>query len=326
MTLQDFANSSIWNQQGLSKIETFVTIEGEQACCARAQTLVEVSDGIYSYSHTASVPGSRAETRTPWDGQGTFSIDQLYPNFKVPVEATLTNWSNPPYTPDAYNVNFSLSFKVTATVGCTGDALDTAVCADLCTLTDEAIATCTNAYLDFCTPEKLVESTNCQTFVENVIQKQGPIARLDDSLRKYCDSDYGGKYGGFHDLFYTDGVPEIDQQVCACHMSDTRYQQFQEQVNSQFEWISSLYTQVDLCYVPQCISSRYQAVPIPKGGCKMPQCLQINAINNNGTFSGNVDQSASCNISGGGNVPGWLVILIIVIIIILLAVVYVIST
>jgi hypothetical protein len=138
--------------------------------------------------------------------------------------------------------------------------------------------------------------SNCQNYVQNYIIANGPIAQFDNGLDSYCSS----KYKGFGDLFNsgtgTTGNTgnQTDQQLCACHMPEKQYENFETQLNGLYPSFGNLGL-VDECLLPQCASSQYKST-ITTATCKLPQCINIASFTNEGTFN---NSSVTITQSGG---------------------------
>lgn len=324
ITLPQFITSNQWQRSGLSKLTTFVTVNGQQANGSNIHGIGVPGYTKYSltddqgivFSETIAIAGYSSNDARPWSNGINKNINQYKPTFRMPVSAYFENTMTSNY-PDAYHVNYSVVINVLASTSCTGAALDTPFCVDVCTANPEARTKCRNSYLEYCTPTVLASSQNCQNFIEAEIQNEGPIPSLDTALRSYCSQ----KYRGFGDLNVSTNA--IDKELCACHMPDEQYQNLEKQIAGDFPEILSFYPQIDLCFFPLCVSSRYPAAPIPKGGCKIPQCLNIAAFNNEGEFTGNVNITQSCQINSGGNNTLLILVAVLVAIIILAIILYI---
>lgn len=219
----------------------------------------------------------------------------------------------------AKDYSFKLTLNFTLTVNCTGKYLGFPICIETCKKCDKESCVCDQSYIDYClpitssitvldptgpqeliNPPPIADSTVCQNFISGLIVNTGPNARVDQGLNDYCQA----KYKGFGDLF--NGNPnQVDVQLCACHMPNQQYQNFEDQIDKDYPGLGNLGIE-DRCLVPQCASTAYKSEQTG-AICHVPKCLIINSFNNNGTFNNstvtvNTNASGCADISGG-NIP-----------------------
>lgn len=220
---------------------------------------------------------------------------------------------------DATDYSFTLTLIFTLSVECIDQNLGTPICIEACQKCDKESCICKLSFIDYCLPitppqitlldptglQELIKpppianSTVCQNFISDLIANVGPDARVDQGLNNYCQA----KYKGFGDLF--NGNPnQVDVQLCACHMPNQQYQNFEDQIDKDYPGLGNLGIE-DRCLVPQCASSVYKSVQTGSI-CNVPKCLIINSFNNNGTFDNstvNVNTNAAgCADITGGNI------------------------
>lgn len=134
-------------------------------------------------------------------------------------------------------------------------------------------------------------------------------------MRNYCKA-----YKGLGDLFNADSKVKtlvqraIDVDLCACNLSSSTvndpdgtvlYNNFANEFYSNYPGFSGLEF-LNKCLLPQCAQSKFKSLPIPIGGCQVPQCINIINFENDGTFNNstvNIDESAACVNITGKNVP-----------------------
>ena len=201
----------------------------------------------------------------------------------------------------ATNYTFVFNLNITLTVDCTGQNLNNDFCSQYCTVNSDK---CISDYVGYCLPSDgitppITSSKPCQDFIANYIQNSGPMSQIDNSLNNYCQS----KYAGFGDLFSSTSL--LDQNLCACHMPQKQYQNFEAQLEQTYPNFGNLGV-VAQCMVPNCASSPYKSV-ITTGKCNLPQCLNITDFNNNGTFDHSnvvINQNSKCaNLVGSSPSP-----------------------
>lgn len=221
---------------------------------------------------------------------------------------------------DAKDYSFTITLTFSLEVNCNGEFLGFPICLAACDKCDPESCVCKESYIDYCLPIQppqislldptgpqelidpppIADSTVCQNFISNLIANDGTDARVDQGLNTYCQA----KYPGFGALF-NDNPNQIDVELCACHMPNQQYQNFEDQINKDYPGLGALGIN-DRCLVPQCASSVYKSVQTGDV-CNVPKCLIINSFNNNGTFDNstvNVNNNApGCADISGGNIP-----------------------
>lgn len=209
----------------------------------------------------------------------------------------------------------NLTVVATLTTTCGGDNLNTGLCYSYCntnlstTYTDN-YNICKPAYLDYCFNDNTKSVSNiCTSFVKNYVSQVGPDNDVDCYLNKYCT----GKYTNLGTLDNTKNAN--DRILCGCQMNEAEYTNFANQIFDQgVSGLGISATHLGLsnrCLYPLCGSQI--GIPTKSIGkaCKVPQCLNITSINNNGTIDGGVSvkQTSKCsnvtqNTSGGGGGSG----------------------
>lgn len=202
-----------------------------------------------------------------------------------------------------YSLTVTVIFNLS--VSCSGIYLGLPTCFEACETCNSSSCICLDSYVDYCLNDfpvigvPITSSETCQNFISNYISTVGPNADIDSKLSQYCQN----KYEGFADLF-NNNPDQIDIQLCACHMSDQEYQNFEDQINVDYPGLGNLGINAR-CLVPSCTASVYKTVQTGNV-CNVPQCLVINSFNNNGTFDNstvNVDTNVpGCADISGGNI------------------------
>lgn len=254
-------------------------------------------------------------------------------------------------------LNFTLSAVMTIrlTVTCvTGPELETRVCMSYC---QANLQQCKAAYTDFCFTESssnppvipLTTDNACQLYFEQYYNVNGPDADIDSRISNYCQAKFPVTTC-FEPLFF--GSPPIssfEQELCACHLSETCYQNYIDSLANQAPAFVNYIRNSgikDRCLISECASSQFPSIEIGKV-CLVPACINVVNFNNNGSVGNGgvtITQDAECerinNTGGAGgtgaNPPGeqswwdkhwiWIVVgaglllvLIIIIIIIIVA-------
>ncbi len=274
-------------QTGLIEIQTAQT--GNNSC--NSQFFANISTGSYDISNFVS-PGS-SEQRL-----ANFSLINAV-NFFAYVESSTTS--------DNGNINnfiLNLSIDIEVIVTCSGGRstdqaptignLDSDICLTTCSLSQN-LTNCLPVYEQVCLKEKdssdeyiVFGSTGCYDFFEKYIEDKGPDPRLDDLLT------------------------QLTQNVCACHLNPTIYKNLQEALEKDFPQ-SKLVAEPAECLFPPCPNFGLKSSQTGKI-CPLPACVNIAAINNNGTIKGgakiiqddkdcaDITKSGSANSGGSGAV------------------------
>ena len=108
------------------------------------------------------------------------------------------------------------------------------------------------------------------------------------------------------DQFNSASITDVERSICACHLNPQFYQNIQSSLNNEFPG-SKLVAEPSRCLFPPCVDSSYKTNSTGKI-CPLPACVNIAAINNNGSITGGgariIQSGQDCaNISkpGGGN-------------------------
>jgi len=207
------------------------------------------------------------------------------------------------------NFTWNMLLTITATRSCGIDNITTPICVHVCQSSPNS---CIAQYTEYCLSpgnESRIGMDPCKGFLANYINKNGSLPVIDTAVQNYCSA----KYGGFNDLFGNDPVapsgltPEQlnDLPICACNIrargqndpnADILYQNYFKSLTQQFPGFANVPGIVDKCTLPVCVSATFHPLPIPVGGCKVPECLTFVEVNNDGTINGNVqiDVSQKC--------------------------------
>jgi hypothetical protein len=204
------------------------------------------------------------------------------------------------YSASGYSLTLTVGISVTAE--CSGQNLESDFCREYCLGCNRQDCPCYVDMLNYCLPtsgpQPIGTSQLCQNFFSNYIQNINPTADIDSRLTRYCTT----KYGGFGDLFNSNNQTDIE--LCACHMSQEQYDNFQAQLIQQFPGFGNLGLN-ERCLLPRCASTSFKTVSTGTQ-CNLPKCLNIVGLTNNGTFTQSpviIDQTGECgNIIGEG--PG----------------------
>lgn len=262
-----------------------------------------------NYNTTIRVPYKESNFSDPFS-EGPIVITYIpgNSNFQVPTYIRASADDG-----DVNNLNVTFVIDIVASIVCSGQNLQSSSCISYCT--DNPTA-CLQSYVEYCQPAVLEIAPVCQNFITNYLAKNGPSKQVDDVLQTYCTS----KYKNLESLFDTkNGATEQEQDICACHMQDSEYAAIQDRITVEFPQISSFYSQVPRCMLPQCVRSSYPSLPMPVGGCKIPECLQISVFDVNGVFSGNsVNVTQTCTKENGDNTINVIVMILVILLIILI--------
>ena len=198
-------------------------------------------------------------------------------------------------TPDspARVTTMSLRFVFTTTIDCTAGGLLGDVCSGIC---EQNPSACFDSYKEYCFPTRIGRDTRCGDFFANYIAKVSPTASIDTEMAKFCDTNFSG----FGDLF-SSGTNDYLQNLCACHMPQSQYDAFTNQLKEKYPAISNLGL-IDRCAVPRCASSTMKSLTTGNP-CPLPQCINAIDFTNNGTFIDStieLSNTGDCaDISGG---------------------------
>ena len=149
-----------------------------------------------------------------------------------------------------------------------------------------------------------LSNTICQNFIQTNILQNGPNVNMDSLLNPYCQ----GKYSGMEALLQTD-ANNPDRNVCACHLQQEQYENYKATLVANFSGAGfALNTINERCLWGPCASSSFPSVETGNDGkCNVPLCLNVVAVNGDGTFSvdkGNIEieQSSNCgSVTPGGS-------------------------
>ena len=321
------------------KYQLAFVITGSQQAFLNTPT-ASVAFGNYGTSFTADTSGDSTEgtynvntTKNPVDLEINYSSRDLELSIRNTSRGSRGRPSGPQY--DAEDFVLVATVLFTLTINCGGPNLGLPICFQICENCTEGSCPCFDAYTDYClnpygifTPP-ITWSKTCQEFVSNYISDVGPNAVIDQGLSTYCQN----KYKGFGDLF-NNNPNEIDIELCACHMEESEYQNFADQIDKDYPGLGNLGIN-DQCLVPFCASTAYKSVT--RGArCAVPNCLVITSFNNSGTFD-NSTVNVNTNIPGcadinGGNTPSnntdrkyFFIIGVIVIILFVIFIIYLIT-
>ena len=312
--LQDLPEHIIFNWHYRAKFR----ITGEQYYDDSSTPLTYVHFSQYTNDFDASSSGSLGTGK--YDVDHTVNVDSPESSVYLRVYNSCARGLPGCVCYDAKDYSFTLTLEFTLEVDCHDQYLGFPICLMACDKCDKESCVCKDSYIDYClpiqssqitlldptgpielvNPPPIADSTVCQNFISNLIVNTGPDARVDQGLNNYCQA----KYQGFGDLF-NNNQNQVDVQLCACHMPNEQYQNFEAQIDKDYPGLGNLGIE-DRCLVPQCASSVYKSIqtgPV----CNVPKCLVINSFNNNGTFDNstvNVNTDArGCADITGGNIP-----------------------
>lgn len=329
VALQNASLSSLANIKGIKyQLDTYVIINGERGFDLRSAVFTDVNIKDTIGTQFASRVIASHPISNPLSGIAVW-------NYGMPIVpgAPVANWSsvlsnavsvngdNPEFTiltEMSYNISNDTGVAYEATeytleiitrafvaLNCTGTNLTTQVCQDFC---QNNLEVCYSDYVSYCFPDNIGKEITCRNYFGQYIEKNGPSEAIGSKLSTYCST-----YKGFADLFNADSKVKtqrqrlIDSQLCACNMSDAAYAAFSKELTEKYPGYGNLGI-VNKCMVPQCASSSFPSVPIPKGGCKVPNCINISVFDNNGTFDDStvvLNQNSNCaDITGNkGPIP-----------------------
>lgn len=213
------------------------------------------------------------------------------------------------------NFSFSATMSVRLIVTCTtGPELETRFCMSYC---QANLGQCKSAYTDYCfsgsvsTPPVIPLTTDnaCQLYFEQYYNTLGPDADIDRKIDNYCQTKFPSTTC-FEPLFFASPpISSFEQELCACHLSDTCYQNY---VNSLAIKAPNFVNFIknsgikDRCLISQCASGKFPSIEIGKV-CLVPACINVVNFTNDGSIGSGgitINQDAKCqsidNGSGGG--------------------------
>lgn len=324
LTLEQLVNNQLLI--GNTRFTTSVSMSAYQRYAGTLVTVTLIVDGSNKSSplvlssnlltYTAKLSVVNEATRQIKFGSANINSTPGLQDFALPMRVTVSSVENGIIHPDAYDVNVTFVIDINITVTCTGQNLQTPICVQAC---DENPSTCISQYIQYCTPERIENNQVCRDFITNYL-RNGPVAQLDSSLQRHCTS----KFTGLANLFDpATNATDIEKQICACHMQDSEYDKIRDDLIREFPGITAVYPQVPRCMFPQCVNSPYPSLPMPAGGCKMPECLQISVFDVNGTFDNNsVVVNQTCDNNGGDDDLLFYVIITIIVTVLVAILIY----
>ena len=236
------------------------------------------------------------------------------------------------------NFTWNVIIKMTVTQSCNITNIMAPLCVSLC---QSDPLRCFTQYAEFCLSpgnEARIGTPLCKNYLASYITKNGSTAEIDHQVQNYCSA----KYSGFNDLFGTNPLNPTgltpdqanDLPICACNIrargendpnATVLYDRYFSDLTQKVPGFGNLFGNlgiVDKCALPVCASATFHPLPIPIGGCKVPQCITIIDVTNNGTINGNVEISTNQNcgqiVNPNEETIGNLVIIIVVILVILI--------
>jgi hypothetical protein len=232
--------------------------------------------------------------------------------------------------------SWGLIIIVTVTKSCTLGDIDAPLCLDICNADPQS---CYVTYAEHClTPgnEERIGMPICKNYISEYISRGTSTPQIDAATRRYCAL----RYHGFADLFSPNPNVSPQQQandlpICACNLTaagstdpDLLYNNYYKSLIMKDPALANVPFQ-PRCLLGQCAAATFLPVGIPPGGCKLPACLNIVTINNDGTINGNVtvNTSAECQNSlfPGENIIVFILIIILVLVVIVI-IIYIIRT
>lgn len=249
-------------------------------------------------------------------GTATYNVNQIFPLISVPAQLETRVYNRcydrlpgcSQFKPTGYTM--ILTLNITIFIPCEGENLSNPVCISYCgTPANRDI--CFTDVINYCLPSNIPSidmpigyNGNCQAYISNYIQNVTPRQEIDTGLIRYCT----GKYRGFGDLF-NNNPNTTDIAICACHMGPEQYENYANELYTQYPGFKNLGTN-QYCLLPQCATSQYKNLATGKV-CAIPQCINVVSFNNNGTFDNSgvtINQSGECaqitNSEGGGGGNG----------------------
>lgn len=304
------------NRTYFTTISTTVTLTGNQNFSGAGSRSDSTTIITYTDNEGRQVQVS-AIVNFSFQYNSTTNLNSMLPTFNILTSLFGTNIQIDFQHYDATQMKVDVVVTVTALLQCTGNNINSQECMTACNNGNPA---CLSSYLDFCFPNTIGTDTACQTYFADYIANNGPNAQIDTKLNQYCT-----KFKGFGDLF-TGSPPasDIDIQLCACHMPDAQYTAFENEITQQVPALKA-YPQLNRCFLPRCISSKYHSQPIPISGCPVSACVSIGVFNNNGTFSNSsiIENAAGCTTVSDTKTVEIVVFIIIIIIIIAIAIYFI---
>ncbi len=242
------------------------------------------------------------------------SFTYNYPSVITPRPAQILQAISYNTTCSNYPINnFTLQTEMVATlrVSCiTGPQLGTNFCMKYCQA-EENLRTCVIPYENYCFASTtgdpntipLVTDPACQTFFKQYYGKLGPDADLDTKISAYCTNKFTNCFEPL--LFGQPPISDFEQDLCACHLSNTCYDNYVESISSaapafaNYLKISEIREQ---CLLSRCASSVFTTVAIGRT-CPIPGCIEVVNFTNDGEIRGGVsiNQKTVCQTINNTN-------------------------
>lgn len=233
-----------------------------------------------------------------------------------------------------HQMTWQIFYTINVALSCTPANITTQICRDICL--GSLSEGCHIAYDNYCLggDPKLLATDTCKDFYTKWIAVNGSDEGIDRQARAYCSA----KYKGFQDLFEGgNGIPDEERlrdiQICSCNLvaepgpdpeGTVLYQNFFNALAAQFPGFGVYGASIQQkCLIPQCASSAFKPAGVGPGGCKVPQCIDLVSITNNGTINGNVtiDSSNACQQTAAGD-GGLTITTVVIIVLAVLLVIY----
>ena len=195
--------------------------------------------------------------------------------------------------------DFSMSAQmtVTLTLECSSEfGLNSQICFETCTFNQDNLKTCYPSYRDYCLVNTLnpadiniFTNQNCINFFEDYIGQLGTNATIDNDLENACSKKFP-----FPSIDAYDNANSNVQNICACHLPVEIYNNLQETLVAEFPGFQFV-GEDKRCLFPTCASSNFLTQEIGKA-CKVPACINLASVTNNGTLKGgvNIKQTNDC--------------------------------
>ena len=258
-------------------------------------------------------------------GSSQYCKDTACPTFNTGEQFTKENFP----TPEAYDIQlapwnngkcgnqsvvnliFETVTNITLIVSCsTEEELDSQFCSSFCTFNQDNLKACYPAYREFCLVNtsdpaniNIFTNTNCVEFFEDYISQVGTNATIDNDLENACTAKFP-----FPSIDTYDNANRTVRNICACHLPVEVYDNLQASLVAEFPGFQYV-DENERCLFPTCASSNFLTQSIGKA-CRLPACINIASVTNDGTIKGgvNIKQSNECiNASkqtGNKSLPG----------------------